>query len=221
MRARDGLVDSRAMRRGALIAISTLDRALFRLFAARWRRGLELGAGVSPSLRFARLRIEPGGRVRLGDGCVTERQPGLRIWVQRDGLLEIGAGSWLRTEYGPVHFTVFPGARIRIGPRALVNSAMFHAKCEITTGEDCLFGFGTRVLDADLHALDSRTPERVAPVRIGDRVWLGSDVTVLRGVTIGDDTVVGARSVVTRDLPARVLALGSPARPVRELARRA
>jgi acetyltransferase-like isoleucine patch superfamily enzyme len=98
---------------------------------------------------------------------------------------------------------------------------MFHAKREIRVGDDCLFGFGTRVLDADLHALDSRTPERVAPVHIGDRVWLGSDVTVLRGVTIGDDTVVGARSVVTRDLPPRVLAVGAPARPVRELARRA
>ena len=209
------------MRRAALIAISWLDRARFRCFAARHRPGLECGAGVSPALRFARLRIEPGGRVKLGDGCATERQPGLHIWVQRDGLLEIGAGTWLRTEYGPDHFTVFPGARIRIGERNLVNAAMFHAKCEITTGDDCLFGFGTRVLDADLHALDSSTPERMAPVRIGDRVWLGSDVTVLRGVTIGDDTVVGARSVVTRDLPPRVLAVGCPARPVRELARRA
>jgi maltose O-acetyltransferase len=209
------------MQRWALIATSWLDRALFRVFAARHRHGLRCGAGVSPALRFARLRIEPGGRVELGDGCATERQRGLHIWVQRDGVLEIGPGSWLRTEYGPDHFTVFPGARIRIGARALVNSAMFHAKCEISAGEDCLFGFGVRVLDADLHALDSRTPERMAPVRIGDRVWLGSDVTVLRGVTIGDDTVVGARSVVTHDLPPRVLAVGAPARPVRELARRA
>jgi maltose O-acetyltransferase len=209
------------MRRAALIAISWVDRALFRIFTARHRGALRCGARVSPALRFAKLRIEPGGCVELGDGCATERQPGLHIWVQRGGRLEIGPQCWLRTEYGANHFTVFPGALIRLGARTLVNSAMFHAKREITAGDDCLFGFGTRVLDADLHALDSRTPERVAPVHIGDRVWLGSDVTVLRGVTIGDDTVVGARSVVTRDLPSRVLAVGSPARPVRELARRA
>jgi len=209
------------MQRWALIATAAVDRVLFRAFAARHRRGLQCGAGVSPALRFARLRIEPGGRAVFGDGCATERQPGLHVWVQRDGLLEIGAGTWLRTEYGPDYLTVFPGARIRIGARSLVNSAMFHAKTEISTGEECLFGFGTRVLDADLHALDANTPERIAPVRIGNRVWLGSDVTVLRGVAIGDDTVVGARSVVTRDLPPRVLAVGNPARPVREIARRA
>jgi carbonic anhydrase/acetyltransferase-like protein (isoleucine patch superfamily) len=209
------------MQRWALIAISWYDRALFRAFVVRHRRGLTCADGVSPALRLARLRVEPGGRVELGPGCTSERRRGVHVWVQCDGRLEIGERTWLRTEYGPSYFTVFPGARISIGARALINSAMFHSKCEITTGEDCLFGFGTRVLDADLHPLDSRTPERTAPVRIGNRVWLGSDVTVLRGVTIGDDTVVGARSVVTRDLPARVLAVGCPARPVRELARRA
>ena len=77
-----------------------------------------------------------------------------------------------------------------------------------------------RIIDADLHPLDSETPERIEPIRIGDRVWLGADTLVLRGVTIGDDSVVGAGSVVTRDLPPRVLALGAPARPVREIASR-
>jgi maltose O-acetyltransferase len=209
------------MQRWALIATSALDRALFRVFAARHRHGLRCGERVSASLRLARLRIEPGGRIEIGDGFATERQRGLHLWVQRDARLEIGADTWLRTEYGPNYLTAFPGARIRIGPRNLINSAMLHAKCSIETGEDCLIGFGARLIDADLHALDARTPERMAPIRIGARVWLGSDVSVLRGVTIGDDTVVGARSVVTRDLPPRVLALGAPARPVREIARRA
>jgi maltose O-acetyltransferase len=64
------------------------------------------------------------------------------------------------------------------------------------------------------------TPERIEPIRIGERVWIGSDVTVTRGVTIGDDAVVGARSVVTRDIPPRSLAVGTPAKVVREIARR-
>ena len=68
------------------------------------------------------------------------------------------------------------------------------------------------MLDSDFHDLDVNTPERSTPVTIGERVWIASDVTVLQGVTIGDDVVVGARSVVTRDLPSRVLALGTPAR---------
>jgi len=59
--------------------------------------------------------------------------------------------------------------------------------------------------------------EAAKPIVIGDNVWLGGGVIVLPGVTIGSDTVVGAGSVVTRDLPAGVLALGNPARVVRTL----
>jgi maltose O-acetyltransferase len=55
-------------------------------------------------------------------------------------------------------------------------------------------------------------------VTIGDRVWIGSDAVVLRGVTIGDDVVVGAGSIVTKDIPSRTLALGAPAKPIRDLA---
>jgi maltose O-acetyltransferase len=59
--------------------------------------------------------------------------------------------------------------------------------------------------------------EGAQPITIGDNVWLGGGVIVCPGVTIGADTVVGAGAVVTRDLPARVLAVGNPARVVREL----
>ena len=59
--------------------------------------------------------------------------------------------------------------------------------------------------------------EAAEPITIGDNVWLGGGVIVCPGVTIGADTVVGAGSVVTGDLPPRVLAVGSPARVIREL----
>ncbi len=56
---------------------------------------------------------------------------------------------------------------------------------------------------------------KLAPVTIGDRVFVGACVTILPGVTIGDDAVIGAGSLVTRDIPAGMLAVGHPARPVR------
>jgi maltose O-acetyltransferase len=208
------------VRRYALIARSLLERGRFAWLRARHRGQLLVGAGVSPAFGRTHLRIEPGGRLVLEDGCATEPQPGNRIWVHADGLVVIGAGTWMRTEYGTNYVTAFAGAELRIGPRAFVNGCMFHAKSRIQVGADCLFGFGARIVDADLHALDVETPERIDPIEIGDRVWIGADATVMRGVTIGDDTVVGARSVVTRSLPARVLALGAPARPVREIGRR-
>jgi acetyltransferase-like isoleucine patch superfamily enzyme len=203
-----------------LRAIYALDRLRFRWACRRFGPGLVVDPSASPNLRFARLRIEPGGRVEIGARVATERQPGNHLWVQAGGSLEIGEDVWLRTEHAENRITVFRGARIRLGALALLNGTMLHAKSAIEIGEDSMLGFGSRVFDSDLHPLDVSTPERILPVRIGARVWIASDVTVLRGVTIGDDVAVGAGSVVTRDLPSRVLAVGSPAKPIRSIDRR-
>ncbi len=192
--------------------------------SARVRAGfgaqLELGANASPRLHLTDLRIASGARVRIADGFTTERRRGNVIWAQEDSALTLGARAWLRTEYGNNYITLFPGARIEVGPDALINAAMLHAKQEIRIGSDLRLGFGARIFDADLHDVDSETPERCAPVRIGDRVWIGANALVLRGVQIGDDVVVGAGSVVSRDLPPRCIAVGAPARPVRQIASR-
>ena len=69
------------------------------------------------------------------------------------------------------------------------------------------------MFDADQHDLDDARPERAEPVAIGDFAWIAADVTVLRGVSIGAHSVVGARSLVTRDVPPHTLAYGQPAVP--------
>jgi maltose O-acetyltransferase len=204
----------------ALRAIFRFDQACFALFRARYRRSLRVEGPSSPNLRFARLLLEPEARFEVGPGFATERQGGNRIWVQAGGRLELDRDVWLRTEYGPNLITVFPGARIRIGARALINGAMLHSKAEISLGDDSMIGFGSRIIDADLHDTDSENRERVEPIHIGNRVWIAADSLVLRGVRIGDDVVVGAGSIVTGDLPPRVLAVGAPARPIRDLASR-
>jgi serine acetyltransferase len=205
----------------ALRAIFRFDQLRFALFRARYRRSLRVEPPVSPNLRLAHLRLEPEARLEVATGFATERQAGNHIWVQAGGRLCLERDVWLRTEHGPNRITVFPGARVRLGARALVNGAMLHSKCEISIGEDALIGFGVRLIDSDLHDIDSESPERSAPIQIGDRVWIAADALVLRGVRIGSDVVVGAGSIVTQDLPPRVLAVGAPARPVRDLASRA
>jgi galactoside O-acetyltransferase len=91
----------------------------------------------------------------------------------------------------------------------------------ISIGADCLFGWDVQVLDSDFHELDPRRRRSGSapsqPVEIGDNVFLGADVVVMKGVTIGDDTVVGARSVVSRSLPGGVIAAGNPARVIKPL----
>ncbi len=119
--------------------------------------------------------------------------------------------------------TVFPpfqadfGKNIRIGERVFINSGCrFQDQGGIVIGDDCLIGHNV-VLATLNHALDPahRGDMHPAPVVIGSNVWLGANVTVLPGVTIGDDAVVGAASVVTKDVPAGAVVVGSPSRVVR------
>lgn len=90
----------------------------------------------------------------------------------------------------------------------------------VTIGDDTRLGPGVQLL-TPTHPLESSTRragwESALPITIGVNVWLGGAVTVCPGVSIGDDTVVGAGSVVTRSLPSAVLAVGNPARIVRQL----
>lgn len=113
------------------------------------------------------------------------------------------------------------GSYITIGAGTFINfnfTALDVAP--ITIGSDVMMGPNVQLL-TPTHPVDPTLRkakwEAAQPITIGDNVWLGGGVTVLPGVTIGENTVVGAGAVVTRDLPANVVAVGNPARIVREL----
>jgi maltose O-acetyltransferase len=113
------------------------------------------------------------------------------------------------------------GYQTTIGARTFVNwGVIFLDVATITIGDDVQIGPNVQLLTAT-HPLDPGPRrdkwEAAEPIVIGDNVWLGGGAIVCPGVTIGADTVVGAGSVVTRDLPAGVVAVGSPANVIREL----
>jgi maltose O-acetyltransferase len=91
--------------------------------------------------------------------------------------------------------------------------------CRVRTGAFTLFGPGVQIL-TPLHPLDAdqrRTHEYGKPIEIGADVWVGGGALILAGVTIGARTVIGAGSVVTRDVPEGVLAVGNPCRVIRTI----
>ena len=87
---------------------------------------------------------------------------------------------------------------------------------EVTIGDNVLIGDETVILDNDYHGV-AGSPAKASPVCIEPDVWLGTRVIVLRGVTIGQGSVVGAGSVVTRSIPPSVFAAGVPARVIKTL----
>jgi len=133
-----------------------------------------------------------------------------------DLLGSVGDGVELR----PPFFCDY-GSHIRIGARTFVNFNLVALDvAAITIGEDVQIGPNVQLL-TPIHPIEPE-PRRAKieagkPITIGDNVWLGGGVIVCPGVRIGENTVVGAGAVVTRDLPASVVAVGNPARVIRSI----
>jgi maltose O-acetyltransferase len=148
-------------------------------------------------------------------------QTGFDDGAERHGLLlellgELGEGSEikppLRCDYG---------YRIRVGARTFVNYGLVALDvASIAIGDDVQIGPNVQLL-TPTHPIDPDTRrakwEAAEPIAIEGNVWLGGGVIVLPAVTIGENTVVGAGSIVTKDLPPNVVAAGNPARVVRSL----
>ncbi|HWC25821.1 MAG TPA: DapH/DapD/GlmU-related protein [Solirubrobacteraceae bacterium] len=116
-----------------------------------------------------------------------------------------------------------PDARIEIGDRTEFNNNLM-IKSEgagIRVGCDGLFGAHVEIFDSNFHDLHparrNAGTQRMAPVEIGDNVFVGMGVRILKGVTIGSDSVIGAGAVVSSAIPAGVIAAGNPAKVIREL----
>jgi len=110
------------------------------------------------------------------------------------------------------------GAHIHLGTRVFFNfNCVVLDVCEVHIGDYTLFGPGVQIL-TPLHPMDAqerRAREYGKPIHIGSDVWVGGGALILAGVTIGSRSVIGAGSVVTRDIPDGMLAVGNPCRVIR------
>ncbi len=113
------------------------------------------------------------------------------------------------------------GENIHLGPRTFINYNLTALDvAAITIGADCQIGPNVQLL-TPTHPIEPQPRrdklEAARPISIGDNVWLGGGVIVCPGVSIGENSVIGAGSVVTRDIPANVVAVGNPARVIRSI----
>jgi len=137
--------------------------------------------------------------------------------------------------YLGVMFDLGPQARVSIGDFTLMNGSRIICDSEVTIGDYCLISWNTVLMDTyrvpfntaarrtELETVAARTPRLAAgdvpsgPIRIERNVWIGFDSCVLPGVSIGEGSIVGARSVVVEDVPPFTIVAGNPTRVVRQL----
>ena len=146
-------------------------------------------------------------------------------WIQIQGP-NIRAGDNLHvfaTRHAPVSLCVNPYdggvGYIAIGSWCVISAGVrIRSAIGVEIGDNCMLAESSLITDADWHDIYHRIlPGKREPVRIGNNVWVGDRVTICKGVTIGDNSVIGAASVVTKDVPPNTIAAGNPARPVGEI----
>jgi acetyltransferase-like isoleucine patch superfamily enzyme len=125
------------------------------------------------------------------------------------GYNNIGRGSlvWI-LEGGKINFK---------GNTFTSGNSMIISKESITIGKDCAIAWGVTICDHDFHKLYINGEQQVetAPVIIGNKVWIGMNATILKGVAIGDGAVIAAEAVVTKDVPPGSLVGGNPAKIIK------
>jgi maltose O-acetyltransferase len=140
----------------------------------------------------------------------------LRQELMRKLFKSVGKNVWIEPD-----FRCEFGKNISIEENVYLNFGGVILDCaEVFLGANTLIGPNLGIYAAD-HAIDAE--ERIKggcigkPVRVGRNVWLGGDVKILAGVTIGDNTIIGSGSVVTKSIPANVIAAGNPCRVLRPI----
>jgi acetyltransferase-like isoleucine patch superfamily enzyme len=188
-------------------------RKLYRMVLVRivrkylYLHGVEIGENLRAT-SFPTCRCHPQGKIRIGDNCTILNK-----------LTENLAGI--------VHPTVLYAGRnglLQIGNNVGISGAVLYCTTEIVIEDNVNIGANSKIYDTDFHpisAMERRKPhsEQIgkASVRVCEDVWVGADVTILKGVKIGARSIVGAGSLVTKDVPPDSIVAGRPARVIKHI----
>jgi acetyltransferase-like isoleucine patch superfamily enzyme len=151
-----------------------------------------------------------------------------RLQLKENCVIDIDEQSQVE---GLIYFDM-DNATIAIGKRVFMNGSLIAAQ-SIEIGDDVLISWGVTIVDHNSHAISFSgrsqdvinwrlgkkdwTNVKIASIKISNKVWIGFNSIILKGVTIGEGAIVGAGSVVTKNVPAWTIVAGNPARVIREI----
>ncbi len=163
-----------------------------------------IGINCGKNLTGNQCVIKNVGKIKLGNNVCLQSNPDGESY--RTGLI-----------------TYTDSSSITIGNDCWLNGTMIYARSEIVIGDNCMFGHGVIISDHDCHNISidpvkrrcNEVPSR--PIIIGSNVWVGRQSIILKGVNIGDNSIIAAGSVVTKSVPSNQLFGGNPASFIKNL----
>jgi acetyltransferase-like isoleucine patch superfamily enzyme len=200
-----------------------MNAAALSMLVSLRRRAIRRLAGAHTRLVGRVLSLAWG--FRLGEGATFVGRPFVRgrdISVGRFCVLDSARFNNPLGSSRPCILRTYPGGRISIGDHFAATGVTIVAASEVVIGDHVTIGAEASIVDTDFHPIDYRlrleganSKSEVRPVRIGSHVWIGARALVLKGVVLGDRSVVAAGAVVTRSVPPDSLVAGNPARVVK------
>jgi len=183
------------------IKINTVFWTIYNSLQLRYFWKIEIGKKTSFNGKLVFWKY-PKSKIKIGENCMFISNPNSRnlVGINRPCIM----------------ITQNEHAEILIGKNCGFSGTVINSMDSVIIGANVKCGANTQIMDSDWHPEDSRSgiPKSI---KIEDNVWLGINVVVLKGVTIGENTVIGANSVVTKSLPANVIAAGNPCRVIKSL----
>lgn len=155
-------------------------------------------------------------RLRIGAPVSSLCDSGTSVIVRKnssliiDGCVNLGHG---------VTIIIHNNASLSIGNNTyFAGDSKIYVSQSVTVGSDCAIAWGLTLIDTDFHDIkkDGRYKDKSGPITIGNHVWIGANCTILKGVNIGDNVVIAAGSVVTKDIPSNCVAGGNPVRIIEQ-----
>src|SRR4051812_30018086 len=167
------------------------------------------------ALRWAWLKLRFRGRLRTDGLCFIG--PGVKLEIARGATVRLGRWCWIghgtkiRAHEGEVEI----GAKSVLGQECTISSFQ-----HVSIGRECIVADRVMLIDFDHGVVETERPIRLQgiykrDVHVGSNCWIGYGACILRGVTVGDNAIIGTSTVVTRDVPANAVAGGVPARILR------
>ena len=171
--------------------------------------------------RKAKINIAPSAKFMLGKKAHFVFGANSGVGFCRPSYLSMGAGATISVENGfsigdNAYVIVRKNAALTLGGGYINSNAQIVCNQSITIGNGVAIADGVLIRDCDDHDIQYEGYQKNAPVVIGDHVWIGQRATILKGVTIGDNSIIAAGAVVTKDVPANAIVGGVPAKVIRE-----